>query len=259
MSRTRTAEPYVPSLLDQPEPVVEKALEPLTAASVPAPVTMYEVFAALARDPSVDPAKLKQLMELQERAEERQAEKEFIAAFARLKFPPIKKTRKGHNSKYAPYEEIQEIIDPILAAQGFTLRFTSGEMTAQGVPIHGKLAHVFGHSEVGTIYLPRDKSGSMNEIQGMGSTTSYGQRYVAKMMLNLRFIGDDDDGNAVGFINERQVNNIVDMFAACSMDPASQSKFLELMKAETVGEIHARDYPQAMNLLNAKMRKVQGL
>ena len=146
-----------------------------------------------------------------ERVAKLQAEQQFIAAFSRLKFPPIVKNRKAHSSKYAAFEDIQAVIDPILAEQGFTLTYSSGEPNEKGeVPTFGKLSHIGGHSERGLIYLPPDgvgtKSGgmNMNALQGRGSATAYGQRYVAKMMLNLRFIGDDDDAGGAKTITEAQ-------------------------------------------------------
>lgn len=259
----KTAEPYVEQpdapLFDDPtKPGAITPDSPAAVATVQRQPSTLEIFATLARDPAIPLDRIRQLLDMQREAERWDAEKAFIAAFARLKFPTIKKSAKGHNSKYAPYEQIQAIIDPILAAEGFTLSFTSGEITAQGIPIHGTLSHVQGHSRQGVMYLPRDKSGSMNEIQGVGSTTSYGQRYVAKMMLNLRFVGDDDNADSFSFLDERQTNNIIDMMNAAEMNPESQSKFLEFMKAERVGEIHKRDYEKAMTALNAKARKVRG-
>jgi ERF superfamily len=218
--------------------------------------TMYEMIARMVRDPTIDPARIAQFMELQERAESRQAEKDFVSAFARLKFPPIKKSAKGHNSKYAAYEEIQAIIDPILASEGFTLTFSSGEITPQGIPIHGLLSHIGGHSRPGMLYLPRDKSGSMNDIQGMGSTTSYGQRYLSKMMLSLRFIGDDDDGVASSAITDQQQMNIEDLIAECALSPAARSKFLEMMGVKALADIQQGAYRVAINFLMAKRRTI---
>ncbi len=221
--------------------------------------SVLEIFSQLARDPNVEVSRIAQLMELHREAERWEAEKKFIAAKARLKFPPIKKTAKGQNSKYAPYEEIQVIIDPILEAEGLALAFTGGEPTPQGIPIYGKLSHLAGHSETGVMYLPRDKSGSMNEIQGVGSTISYGQRYVAKMMLNLRFIGDDDDGKAgaTTFVNELAISNITNMIAECEMRDDEIKKFLKYMDVEKVGDIRQANYAKAMTALQARLRRKQ--
>lgn len=210
-------------------------------------------------DERITAEKIERLLAIQERAEDRMAEREFIAARARLKFPPIVKTRKGHNSNYAPYEEVQEIIDPILAAEGFTLSFGSGHISDKGmIPIEVTLSHSLGHKETKTLELPADKSGSMNAIQGAGSTFSYGQRYAAKMILNLRFIGEDDDGNAASYIDQEQVDDLDHKVDMCSTsDKGFREKFLAFMNVKTISDITKGAYAPAINFLNAKLRKEQ--
>jgi len=235
----------------------DKQLSIIDAPQLPERMTVLEVFAGLARDLSIPLERIKGLMDMQEQAERRDAEKQFIAAFSRMKFPPIKKTSKAHNSKYASFDDIQEIINPILDREGFTLTFTSGDVTPQGIPIHGLLSHVAGHSRGAVLYLPRDKSGSMNEIQGTGSTTSYGQRYVAKMMLNLRFIGDDDDADSISAISEDQVRNIECLMDECKLSPTARSKFMEMMGCKVLSDIQQGAYKVAINFLVAKRRAVE--
>jgi hypothetical protein len=41
------------------------------------------------------------------------------------------------------------------------------------------LSHELGHSEETTMTLPLDTSGSKNNVQAVGSSTSYGKRYTA--------------------------------------------------------------------------------
>lgn len=203
-----------------------------------------------------------QLFELLERAEKREAEKEFTAAFSRLKFPPIAKRTKGHTNKYAALENIQEIIDPILEAEGFTLTYSSGPSNEKGlIPTYGLLSHVGGHSRPGEIWLPPDgvatRSGgvNMNALQAVGSSTSYGQRYVAKMMLNLRFIGDDDDGQAVSQISKQQVDNIKSLIDEAGLTPQEEAAFLTFVGYKSIGDIQKAAYTSAVNFLNAKKRQ----
>lgn len=202
-----------------------------------------------------------QLFELLERAEKREAEKAFTAAFKRLKFPPIAKRTKGHSNKYASFDDIQEIIDPILEAEGFTLTYSSGPANDKGlIPTYGVLDHVGGHSKHGEIWLPPDgvstRSGgmNMNALQAVGSSTSYGQRYVAKMMLNLRFIGEDDDGQSASAITEKQRDNIEDILN--EIGDEHRTKFLEFIGYKAVGDIQKAAYTPAINYLVAKRRQI---
>ncbi len=221
--------------------------------------TVSEIITALARDPNVDVARIAGLMELAERAEKRDAERAFVAAFSRLKFPPIVKRRKSHTAKYAAMEDVQSVIDPILAAEGFTLTYSSGPANAKGeVPTLGILAHVAGFSREGVIWLPADgvgtKSGgmNMNALQGVGSSTSYGMRYVAKMMLNLRFVGEDDDGNGgKGFLSKAQADELRRLVMETG---ATDDTILRTYGAKSFEDVHAINYGAAVNLLLAKYR-----
>lgn len=261
-SKTEQYIPFQDSLLaDESTAVTVQAKVESPAVQSP----LFQFLGQLARDPAVDPAKLgqlgRELAELKEREERRDAEKLFNAAFARLVFPPIQKTAKAHNSTYAPYEEIQAVTTPILAAEGFSLSFTGGEPTAQGmIPIHGTLAHVAGHSIHGVLYVALDKSGSMNAIQGMGSSTAYGMRYLAKMMLNLRIVGDDDDAmSATEVLDDQQRKNVEDMIADCELDQVAIRGFLKMpqINAPSIYQIRKHSYDTAIDLLKRKKRKLE--
>ncbi len=226
----------------------------------PGALSTIEVLTQAARQSSA--AEAVQLFELLERAEKREAEKAFTAAFARLKFPPIAKSKKGHTNKYAAFDRIQEIIDPILAAEGFTLTYSSGPHNDKGeIPTYGVLSHVLGHSQRGEIWLSPDgvataRGGmNMNSLQAVGSSTSYGQRYVAKLMLNLRFIDDDDDGNATSVIKKEQAENIEQLIVDAGLSEAERSAFLTFMSYKTVADIQKAAYPAAVNFLVAKRKQ----
>lgn len=237
---------------------------------VPAQPTTLEIFQALARDPNVEPTRIAQLMELHERAERREAEKMFIAALNRLqpRLPRVqkkgriafesKRTGDSQNTPYALFEDIDAAVRPLLHAEGFSISFGTSPLEKGGIVITATLSHAAGHSRTESMPLPFDTSGSKNSIQAVGSTLSYGKRYLVCAMLNIITEGEDDDGAGVGFIDERQTNSIIDMFAACEMSPESQSKFLKLMKAESVSEIHKKDYGEAMTMLQAKLRQKDG-
>ncbi len=49
----------------------------------------------------------------------------------------------------------------------------------------GVLRHEAGHKEEAELVLPADLSSGKNPVQAVGSSLSYGQRYVAKLLLNL--------------------------------------------------------------------------
>jgi hypothetical protein len=230
---------------------------------------MYEIFAKLTSDPSVDPAKLKQFMELQERAEARQAERLFIEAMNRLqpKLPRIpkkgrisfesKRTGTSQDTPYALFEDIDKVIRPLMNAEGLSIRFGTAPLEKGGILITAKLSHVGGHSEQESMPLPFDTSGSKNAIQAVGSTLSYGKRYLTCALLNIITEGEDDDGQAINFISEEQQQNIEALISECGLSAEGRSKFMDFLGVKAVGDIQKGGYHAAINFLVAKRRKIE--
>jgi hypothetical protein len=153
------------------------------------------------KDPNVDIDKMERLTQMLERMINRQAETAFNAALAAVQteLPVIPERGKIKNrdgkvqSTYALWEDLNEIIKPILSRHGFALTFRTGNDGPKMI-VTGVLSHASGHSVSSTMILPMDSSGSKNEVQGLGSSTSYGKRYVAGALLNLTSRDEDNDG-----------------------------------------------------------------
>jgi hypothetical protein len=158
----------------------------------------------LAANPDVPVEKLERLIAMQERINAADARSEYYAAFASMQgeLPTI--TEKGEilvdgvlRSKYAKNEDIQEAVRPILQKHGFALTFRN-EFKDGTLKITGVLAHRSGHSEQDEFVAKADTSGKKNDIQALGSTRSYGQRYTTIALLNIVSRGEDDDGRKAG-------------------------------------------------------------
>lgn len=180
------------------------------------PGNLLTAIVSLAKDPAVDVEKLNALLSMQERLENRQAEAEFNRAFHEMEpqIPrikrdgtleyPVDKNRpdgpKRQIAKFAKWETIDASIRPILRQFGFSLSFNTAPRQGDGggLVITGTLLHVAGHSKQASMPLPLDTSGGKNNLQGGGSTFSYGARYVTRMLLNIVTEGDDDDGVLAG-------------------------------------------------------------
>jgi hypothetical protein len=189
-----------------PNGVKEMELVPVDehkpAVAPPSPVEMFE---RLARDPSVDVEKLERLIAMQERIMRHTAKAEFDAAFAQMQgqIPVITEDGKilvngSLRSRYATNEAIQETVKPILQEYGFSLRFRNEHMDGNRLKVIGILSHRGGHSEQDEFICPPDTSGAKNDIQAIGSTRHYGQRYTTCALLNVATRGADDDGKASG-------------------------------------------------------------
>jgi len=219
-------------------------------------------------DPRVDPAKLGALLEVKERVDARSAKQEFNASFARLmlKMPRVQKngtislrTKDGENKgslPFAKWEDVDRIIRPLLAEEGFSLSFTC-EPTVNVVQMTGHLKHVAGHEECSTMQLPPDAGPGRNSLQAIGSSHSYGKRYIAFDMLNIITVGKDDDGNGAGAVSDKQANTITDMLNACELGPDRTEKFLKFAGASCIEEIQKYRYDDVMQRLRQELRKKQ--
>jgi hypothetical protein len=162
-------------------------------------------FERLAKDPDVNVEKLERLIAAQERILGHRARAEFEAAFAEMQGELPEITERGEievdglvRSKYARFEDIITIVRPILQKHGFALRFRNETLPNNCLRITGVLSHRSGHSEQDQFDCPPDASGKKNNIQAMGSTRSYGQRYTTIALLNIVSRGADDDGRKAG-------------------------------------------------------------
>ena len=163
---------------------------------------MLQVIANAAADKSVDVNKMQALLQMRAELQAHEAARAFYSAFARMQgeLPSISKDGKIKDkigrvqSTFAYWEDINKAITPILKAHGFVLMFQTKESDGT-VFIRGTLAHESGHKETSEIRLPADEGGAKNAVQALGSSVSYGKRYMACALLNINTHGEDDDGN----------------------------------------------------------------
>ena len=237
-------------------------LEKRESAELARPETIYDVFRQMALDPAIDPARIGALMELQFKAEQRNAEKEFNAAFARL-LPTLPKIGKHGliemgvkgSMKFMRYEDLDRALRPIYTAAGFSLSFNS-EPTDKGILLVALLAHSAGHSIASKLQLPPDVGAGRNALQALGSSLSYAKRYLTCNLFNIIAEGEDDDATAGDYITEKQTMNIEDLMHECSLGEAGRAKFLETFNCKSVSELMKANYAPAINLLVAKRRNL---
>lgn len=203
---------------------------------------------------------LEKLMALQERYEANQARKAFDAAISKAKaeMTPIVRNATGHNAKrYADFSAISRAIDPILSRYGLSYRFKTSQ--SDRINVTCILSHEEGHSEETTLSGPADTSGSKNAIQAIGSTLSYLSRYSLMASLGLA-ASNDDDGHASGksedqfrMITAEQVKTILSLLDETGSDT---EKFCALGKIDSVPEMPASQFENAVGLLNQKKAKM---
>jgi hypothetical protein len=167
-----------------------------------------DIIRAAATDPAVDPAKLRELLQVKQMWEADEARKQFAAAMAGFagECPIVEPMDPGDRSKYAKLDRIHRAIRPIKAKWGLCLTWTETALSDDKTMIHmkGFLAHRAGHSVPVSYDMPfpeaivsREGKSVINISQRMGSGTSYCRRYGECAILNV-VCGKDDDGAAAG-------------------------------------------------------------
>lgn len=240
--------------------------------TLPAPMSDLDKILAIANNPEVPMERVSAMIDLYERLEASRARKAFNQAFALMisELPVIErngtiktneKDRAGNKtgnqieqSKYALFEDILEGIKPVLAKFGFSIshRFTQ---TPDRLETTGILAHCEGHSEQTSISLPIDTSGSKNNTQGWGSTSSYGKRYTTCALLPIVTKGEDDDGNkadAGDGLRSVTDDQAAELDALCKASGTSVANFLRIAKAENLRDVLAKDFEGLKLVLKAK-------
>lgn len=191
--------------------------------SPPSPMDLLAQLAKTSQDPAAQiqiaqqitmlATQQEQLKQAHERFEWEKTEREARTAFAhaftdfKANAPKILKTKHvsfanktGGNTDYWQVEldKAVELIGPAMLRHGLTYRWVSAELPGGMTKVTCLIRHRLGHEEEGaTLAGPADNSGGKQPIQGIGSTSSYLQRYTLLMSCGITATGMDNDGQAV--------------------------------------------------------------
>jgi hypothetical protein len=245
------------------------------------PSTVLALIERVALDPRADVEKLERMMAMYDRLKAKEAELAHNAAKGRIlkklacikivknasvlyeidKGKPEKATYEAF--KYAPLEEIDKHLRPLLAGEDMDLSYSAEPREGGDILIRGRLKHLpGGHYEDSLMPAPPDTTGGKSNVQAVGSTNSFLRRYVACNIFNIVVVGDDDDGTG-GTIDGAQTKTILELIKKAKVGP----KFLKYMRAPSVEEagsleaaiatIAARDYRKAISTLEEQIGKAK--
>lgn len=211
--------------------------------SAPLSVTSTEAFLAkvMASPDAMNQLSIvKEMLEIRNKEEARQAEKDFIAAFAELqrKIPHIKATYAvptasgGVKFRGAHLIDIMRQVEPLLAEHGFSIMFESasstGDAESRTVSQTCVLMHVYGHSKKSTSCVRVGGRFDSSAQMDAGAYTT-AKRLAVCDMLNIHI--DRSDVAILGdFITAEQAASFASRVAASGTDKA---KFLSFAQAES--------------------------
>lgn len=253
MSKAKTAEPETADFTEEVAPAGGRdlatrddqqggAMATTGAESAWNPMAMMSMVRELALDERIDGTKLETIMRVANEQQDRAREIEFYQAKNRAvrQMPAIRKDGRiviadkqspndrskdrvqGHFEKWA---DVQAAVTPVLDANNLTLTHKVDHADGQTIVI-AVLTHDNGfREESGPMRLPLDTSGGKNNVQGAGSSQTYGMRYTTRAICGLKLIGGqgDDDGNLIPLpdepLNDQQQKRVREGEAAIAQGP----------------------------------------
>lgn len=232
--------------------------QPATAGQQITPMDMLNM--AVSQNADLD--KLEKLIALQERWEASEAKKAYVVAMNSFKANPPTIYKTKHVSfgeteyNHALLENAAELIGAELTKHGLSFRWDCDQMEGGIVKVACVITHVKGHSERVALQAGLDASGKKNNIQSLGSTVTYLQRYTLFAATGMAAKGVDDDGakTTAEYITEEQA---ADLNALLDEVGADKVKFRAHFKIDKIEELPAKAYKQAVALTEAKRKQPQ--
>ena len=208
---------------------------------------------------------LERLLALQERYDAEQARRTYFEAFARVQGRTREVAERGWNpstrSKYALLEDIKEMLDPILAEEGFAQSVSMVPGAGEGLMRFELLIrHSGGHSERHHLDAPGDDRGmkgtpTKTALHGMRSSMTYCRRALITDVWDVRTCEPDDDGNAAGLgpggepISEDERAVVEREIERTGSDAA---RFCKWLGVDSVADIRRSQLPNALAMLRRK-------
>jgi hypothetical protein len=203
------------------------------ATRTPSTMDIIAQVSAMPPDSGDRVALMERLIKMKYDDEDRTAEKDFHAHFAKMRaeLPSIKKSKEvkraggGHMYNYAPLEEIQKACDPILQSHGFSYSWRE-EAIEGGKRVWFDLFG-YGHTKANCFDAPllgakQSNSGGeiVNAVQAARMTSSYAKRNSMVDGLGLIIEDEDTDGGD-----------------SLQLDPELRATLEKLEGAETVDKL----------------------
>jgi len=218
---------------------------------------------AIAVQQGADMAKLEKLMELQDRWENNQARKAYVAAMSAFKANPPTIVKNKHvefelktggrtSYNHATHDEVTNKI--IVALSPYGLSHSWIVRQADGfIFVRCRLTHELGYSEEVELFGPPDTSGVKSPIQQIASTVTLLQRYtlLAVTGLSTEELGkaDTDGRNPKPKVTEEQIANLKALLTEVG---ANEINFLKWLRVESLSDILASNYDACVKAIEAK-------
>lgn len=211
----------------------------------------------------LDVAKLEHLLAVKAQWEATEARKAFMVAKAAFKSeaPSLVKNKRvafasrgggaGTEYDYATLDSVADAVNPVLSRHDLSYSWETEQLEGGVVRVTCILTHIMGHSERVSLQAGADQSGSKNNIQAIGSTVSFLERYTLLAALGMATKGQDTDAGyqAAGPITAEQKDALIALMKEIGADT---KKFLNFLGIEALDNLHASRFDFARQCLEKK-------
>ena len=230
----------------------------------PIPTDLLAAVIHAASDPRIDVEKMKALLEMKERIDRAEAERQFNIAMnvVQSELRPVVRDSENQSthSKYTKLEKLSASIGPVIVRNGFSVSYDSPATEGSKITVGCTLAHCGGFSRHYQLAGDLDTSGPQGKanktaIQGLGSTVSYLRRYLKLMMFDVVLVDQDNDGQSLCVITDDQADNINTLMNDLKWDQHKKDKFLIWAGASSIELIQSGRYGKVIEFLQMEARK----
>jgi len=224
------------------------------------PLTMLNM--AVQQGASIE--SMRELMQLKREWEADEARKAYVSAMNQFKADPPEifkdknvsfDTSAGKTEyNHASLANVTQSIGQSLAKHGLSHRWDVDQIEGGQIKVTCVITHEQGHSERVPLQSGPDQSGKKNNIQAVGSTVSYLQRYTLLSATGLATKEMDDDGagyEPVEYITESQQADLKSLLEEVGAD---YGLFCKYMGVTALSDIPAAQLQKATAALEAKRK-----
>jgi len=252
---------------------VHKKNEVAVSLSNDPAIAMIQVLERAVLNPKVDVDKMERIFEMQLKVIKRNAEIEFNQAMSiaqsEVGFINTDLENGQTHSKYASYVQMDRALRPVYTKNGFALSFnTEPTEKADMVRVICYVTHKAGHTRNYSIDMPADGKGAkggdvMTKTHATGAASSYGMRYLLKLIFNVAIGEDDTDGNMplveeIIYISEDQSNSLYAKIDEHGVNKAGFYKWLKSeMKLTKLEDVPANRFDHVNNRIDSAIRAIE--
>lgn len=218
-----------------------------------------------ASDPSFDPVKMSQLVDLRNNELRRIAEEAFNEALSacQAEMRPVATDAENDqtHSKYATYGQIDKALRPIYTKYGFSISY---DETDSPKPEHVRILAYVSRGGFTRTYrkdMPLTTTGfrgtaMMTATHASGSAMSYGRRYLLCGIFNVAIGQDDNDGNGDGNDYERITDQqAADLNALIEEVGGNKDAMLSYLEVERLADIPAERFKSVVRAVEERRKK----